>query len=187
MSSECTAHPQESILTGRVTVLRPLRPEDLPTLAMWDEDAEILALMGHRYQSSIEEWFRHVRTDRGCRALAIEDMAGNLVGEVELEQINWRHGHGELRICIGSKEQWGHGFGYDAMQTMLHQAFGEWGLRSIYLRVYTCNVRAVRLYQRLGFRMEGRLAGSDRRGDPSDVLLMSLSRERWLRIHAVGQ
>jgi RimJ/RimL family protein N-acetyltransferase len=181
MSTDWMMPQPGAALAGRLTTLRPIRQEDLQLLAQWDEDPDIVALMGRRYQCSVQEWFHHTLTDRRCRALAIEDLAGNLVGEVELEQINWRHGSAELRICIGAKESWGQGLGYDALQTMLRQAFMAWGLQSIYLRVYVCNTRAIRLYQKLGFRLEGRLMGSERRGDPSDVLLMTLTRQRWLR------
>lgn len=187
MSTQYAVQQHESALGGALTILRPVCSEDLPVLAEWDDDPEIVALMGRKFESSIHEWFRHTLTDRRCRAMAIEDLAGHLVGEIELEQINWRRGSAELRICIGAKDRWGQGIGRDAMQAMLRQSFMGWGLRSIYLRVYTCNERAVHLYQRLGFRTEGRLGGSSRRGDPSDVLLMTLSRQGWLRQQAVSK
>lgn len=173
-------------LVGGLTVLRPIAAADLPRLSRWDEDPEIIALMGRRFAAggpSPEEWYRRVCQDRHCRVLAIETRHGReLIGELELDRIDWRQGTAELRICIGERSCWGRGFGPDALGVLLRAAFCRWGLQVLYLRVYAANVRAVRLYKRLGFTAQGVLAPSRRRGDTSAVLLMSLGRERYLRL-----
>lgn len=174
-------------LEGGLTVLRPITRTDLPRLSQWDEDPEIIALMGRRFSDGRpgpDEWFRRVLTDRGCRVLAIETRDGReLIGEVELDRIDWRQGSAELRICIGDRSFWGRGYGPDALTVLLRTAFRHWNLKVVYLRVYQANQRAVRLYQRLGFTRRGVLAPCWRRGDTSAVLLMSLPRERYLRLH----
>lgn len=171
-----------SRLCGELTVVRPLTTADLPFLKAWDEDPEIVALMGRKYASTdVEVWYESISAARNYRALAIETMEGRLIGELELAQVNWRRGSAELRICIGEKDCWGCGYGSDALQATLNLAFERYGLRSVYLRVFASNVRAIRLYKRVGFRTEASLEPSERRGDPSAVLLMNLSRERWIR------
>jgi RimJ/RimL family protein N-acetyltransferase len=55
----------------------------------------------------------------------------------------------------------------------------EWarqaGLRKLYLKVFSDNTRAIRLYESLGFVEEGRLKGDVLRGDGTygDTLIMS--------------
>lgn len=167
---------------GSLTVLRPITRADLPLLAAWDEDPEIIALMGRRFsEQPLEDWFKAVRSGQVCRAMAIETLEGQLIGEVELAQLNRRTGSTELRICIGEKGYWGRGYGSDAFGVLLRVAFEDFGMRQVYLRVFTTNTRAIQLYLRAGFRREAILEPSSRRGDPSAVLLMNLTRERWLR------
>lgn len=170
-------------LTGQLTALRPILPEDLAAMAEWDRDPEIVALMGQKFGTAetLQEWYERTQSDRSCRALSIVTREGRLIGEVELDRIDWRAGTAELRICIGDKAYWGRGYGYDALQSFLRLALGRWGLRTVYLRVYQANQRAVRLYQRLGFAVQGVLAPSRRRGDSSEVWLMAVSREQFER------
>lgn len=175
--------PAPELLVGSLTTLRPIGRSDLPTLQAWDEDPEIVALMGRRFADrSADEWYRSVSAGYTCRALAIETMEGKLVGELELAQLNWRMGTTELRICLGEKEYWGRGFGGDAFRTALRLAFEGYRMRQVYLRVFMTNVRALHLYERTGFRREALLEPSTRRGDPASVLLMNLTRERWTRL-----
>lgn len=172
---------------GPLTVLRPITAADLPTLAAWDRDPEIVALMGRKFQDdSAQDWYRRIQAGRTCRALAVEDKGGRLIGELEVDRIDWRLGTAEVRICIGEKEYWGRGYGTDALRTLLRVAFLTWGLRALYLRVYRSNQRAVRCYLRLGFTVRGVLSPSRRRDDPDAVLLMVLTRERYLRLLAGG-
>jgi RimJ/RimL family protein N-acetyltransferase len=171
-----------ALLKGSTMALRPIAPEDLPVLQRWDEDPEIRVLMGQNYLDlSIHEWFHSLQTGRTCRAWAIENLEGRLIGELELAQLNWRNGTTELRICIGEKDCWNHGYGTDAVSTAVRLAFEGLGLGVVYLRVFAANRRAIHVYRRIGFRAEAMLEPSRRRNDPSPVLLMNLTQERWQR------
>ncbi len=148
--------------------LRPVEQADLGLLSRWDADPVIRALMGRRFVGlTPAEWLENVRRSRSARVWMIE-WEGRPVGEVELAQVNRRSRTAEVRVCVGERELWGRGIGTAAM-----------GLTSVYLRVFTTNRRAIALYERLGFRPEGILEPSRRRGDPAPVLLMSLPRARW--------
>ncbi|HYG59645.1 MAG TPA: GNAT family protein [Symbiobacteriaceae bacterium] len=165
---------------GEVVALRPVTQSDLPLLQAWDEDPAIIELMGRKFEgTNASEWLRSLGRKRSCRAWVIETLEGRLIGELELAELNWRTSSGELRICIGDKDYWGHGYGTDAIRVALAAAFTELGLHSIYLRVFATNLRAIRCYERLGFRKVGVLEPSERRQDPAAVVLMSLTRQRW--------
>lgn len=169
---------------GEKTRLRPLTRDDLPLIALWDRDPQITGLMGQKFSGFDGDpatWFRRVAEDRRLRALGIETLNGKLIGEVELDRIDWRARAGELRVVIGDRDYWGDGYGRDALSAFLRLAFLSWGLSTVYLRVYRHNLRAIRVYRRLGFVPVGVLPPSPRRGDPGEVLLMSLGRRRFLR------
>jgi RimJ/RimL family protein N-acetyltransferase len=172
------------LLVGATTRMRPVSQADLPTIQSWDEDPAIIDLMGRRFsEMTAGEWFDSL-SDGRCRAWVIETHGGRMIGELELAHINWRAGSAELRICIGEKDCWNCGYGTDAIRSALRYAFERLDLEEVYLRVFASNRRAVRVYERMGFRTEAHLPPSTRRGDPSPVLLMNLPRDRWMRMQA---
>lgn len=167
-------------VAGALTVLRKVVAADLPVLHAWDTDPEIIGLMGRKFaETDIADWFRSLPGDRSCKTWAIETAEGQLIGEIELAHLNWRSHSAELRICIGDKNYWGHGYGTDAIRAVLWAAFEGMRLDSVYLRVFVTNVRAIRSYEKLGFRRQAVLEPSIRRQDPAAVLLMNLTRQRW--------
>lgn len=185
-STKKTPHGGTAVVAGPMVTLRPVGAADLPILQVWDADPMIIALMGRRFDDQTPEaWFRSLRGQRTCRAWIVE-AGGRPVGEVELAQINWRNGTAEIRICIGEKENWGQGLGTESMVASLAHAFEQMNLKRIYLRVFDTNTRAIRLYERLGFRKEAVLAPSARRQDPAPVVLMNLTRHRWAIRRAVA-
>lgn len=54
-------------------------------------------------------------------------------------------------IFIGEKDYWGKGVAEEASRQILKYGFEERGLTYVYLHVRKDNVRAVRLYNKLGF------------------------------------
>lgn len=169
------------VLRGHKVNLRPIREADLGPMMEWDNDSEIIKYLGKKFMSwdTCVSWFNGLSASRRHRALAIEDTTGRLVGTIELEHIDWRGGRAELSICIGEKDCWGRGYGTDAVRMFVDFAFGRLNLTHIYLRVYRGNGRAIRCYQKCGFRMEGRLRmGGHRDGEEGDdLILMTLYRD----------
>jgi RimJ/RimL family protein N-acetyltransferase len=145
----------------------------------WDDDSEIIQYLGKKFISrdTCVTWFNTLAASRGHRVMAIERHDGRLIGSIELEHIDWRGGRAELSICIGDKKCWGQGFGADAIRVFTDFAFYRLNLAHIYLRVYRGNVRAIRCYQKCGFRKEGLLKLTERQLERhDDLLLMSLQR-----------
>lgn len=176
----------KALMCGTKVRLRPVTGPDLELLERWDQDPELEALMGRRFGAvQPMEWLRTHLTGRGGLAWMVEEAeTGRPVGELELANLNRRSGTVEVRICLGERESRGQGYGREALSLALRFAFVTWRLRSVHLRVYTENARAIHLYERLGFRKVGITPPSDRRGDLSPILLMELSQERWSRLQA---
>lgn len=176
-----TVVPPE-LLSGSLVRLRPVTEADLAILQAWDEDPAIVAAMGHKFiDVSAGQWLSALDSRHDCLAWMVEDRDSRTVGELELAHLDWRAGSAELRVCIGNREHQNKGYGTDAIQTLLRLAFDGLGLRRVYLRVYLTNARAIRVYQRVGFRHEALLRPIARRQDPAPILLMSLTRQQWER------
>jgi RimJ/RimL family protein N-acetyltransferase len=88
-----------------------------------------------------------------------------------------------LRILIGEKSWWGHGYGTEATELVVREAFERLGLDEVKLEVFSTNERAVRAYRRVGFQQTGEhreWVGRDR--FELHVLEMSLYRGEFLAI-----
>jgi ribosomal protein S18 acetylase RimI-like enzyme len=84
----------------------------------------------------------------------------------------FRHA-GTLGLSV-LREAWGLGLGRALCRAALDEARAS-GLRRVTLYVRADNVRAIRLYESLGFRHEGRMAGAFAIGDTDyDDLVMGL-------------
>jgi diamine N-acetyltransferase len=85
---------------------------------------------------------------------AAED--GRYLGNVGLKDVNLIHRRAELGLVIGSKGDWGRGYGADAIVTCLRFAFDALGLHSVRLRAHEHHLRGLELYRRAGFVEVGR-------------------------------
>lgn len=166
--------------------LRPLREKDLEDVLRWNNDDEVECFMDGPQPKTMEDcqqWYTDCRKSQNYRLFALENSEGVLLGEVELDHISWRRREAELRIRIGEKAQWGKGYGRAAIITLLEIAFEELDLNRIYLRVYQFNTRAIRCYERVGFRKRAFL---QRQNDPKwqTLLLMDIRKERFELIYS---
>jgi RimJ/RimL family protein N-acetyltransferase len=142
--------------TQKVKV-RPLQDQDLEEIVRWNNDDEVECFMDGPQPKTLEEckrWYAECLKSRNYRLYAIENEVGVLLGELELDHISWRRREAELRIRIGEKEYWGQGYGRAAIHVLLRVAFGQLNLDQVYLRVYQFNTRAIRCYERVGFRKQ---------------------------------
>jgi RimJ/RimL family protein N-acetyltransferase len=86
----------------------------------------------------------------------------------------------EVSVVIGERELWGLGYGHEAMDLLLQIGFTDLNLRTIWLIVREDNVRAVRLFSRLGFVTTEMLqAAAIVNGVPRNKLRMQVSAAAW--------
>ena len=91
---------------------------------------------------------------------------------------NWKNRTASLGILIGEKDYQGRGFGPDAVRTMLKFAFDELNLHRVELDVMAFNTRAIRCYEKVGFRHEGiRRESFFRGGKYHDLHVMAVLRK----------
>jgi len=102
------------------------------------------------------------------------------IGFIGLFNLLWNHGDAMVSIGIGDPENWGRGYGTDAMLLILRYAFQELNIQRVTLGVFDYNKRAIRSYEKAGFKLEGRVRQAIQRdGAREDVLYMGVLREEW--------
>ncbi len=114
---------------------------------------------------------------------ALED--NRLLGDINLDVVNnWGSRNSFVGIGIGNRENWGKGYGTDAMKIILRFAFTEINLHRVTLSVFEYNPRAIRSYEKAGFRHEGRVRKALLRdGKHWDMLYMGILRTDWMEMN----
>jgi len=103
-----------------------------------------------------------------------------LIGDVGLDDVFGPHRDAFLGIALGERDCWGKGYGTDAMRLILRFGFSELNLRRVTLNVFEYNPRAIHIYEKLGFKHEGRQRRFlNREGQRWDLVYMGLLREEW--------
>lgn len=77
------------------------------------------------------------------------------IGTCAFMGLDQRNRHAELAIVIGNKDYWSKGFGTEIMKHLLNWGFEGLNLNRLYLRVFDFNTRAIGLYEKMGFKLEG--------------------------------
>ncbi len=175
-----------TLFTGELVRLAAFNPEvDAPLIARWSRDTEYHRLGDNdpAYPRSIKlarDWLE--RDNAQVFGFAVRTVRDDrLIGDIGLWIENWAQGEGWVGIGLGERDCWGHGFGTDAMRVMLRFAFNELNLWRVTLGVYAYNPRAIRSYEKAGFRREGLIRGDCRRdGQQWDTVFMGVLRDEWL-------
>lgn len=175
------------IASGRV-FLRPFEPTDAELYRRWRADAEAMSLAGWQERAPlslahVEKRIARLADEQGkdhstfLICLAEDERP---IGEVMLADIDRRNGSAQLGIFIGETDEWGKGYGTDAVNAIVDFGFAELRLERIWLNVWTENARARRAYEKAGFVHEGTLR-RDRfeHGEFTSGDLMSIIRSEW--------
>ncbi len=175
---------QINLFCGRLVRLCAPAPGDADLLARWSEDPEYQRQLDTDYarpQSAkyIEE--RFLQPGPGEVLFHLRTLAEDrLIGFLALHSIEWNNGAAFLSMGIGEADYRGKGYGSDALRQGLNYAFSELNLFRVGLDVIASNARAVRAYEKAGFRHEGAMrAAVCRDGVRVDRLMMGILRPEW--------
>ena len=144
--------------------LVPLSESHLEATLRWMNDSEIMNLLDREHIISRAEhadWFTKLASDSTRAYFAIE-VANRHVGNIWLVDIDPRNNKAELRIALGAALD--RGYGSMAIELLTRHAFSALQLHRLYAYVLAFNIRAVRAFEKAGFKKEGLLLGDRKRG-----------------------
>jgi RimJ/RimL family protein N-acetyltransferase len=179
-----TTFAHKPVLTGERTVLRPFTEDDADVMAAILLDPELLYFTGGDPAPFSRE---HLRSWYGSRAaqpdrldLAVTDRAtGELVGEVVLNEWQPEHRCCTFRTLIGPRGR-GRGLGTEAVRLVVGHGFEALGMHRIQLEAYADNERALHVYEKAGFVVEGvRRHAELHDGVWRDAVLMAVLEDEW--------
>jgi RimJ/RimL family protein N-acetyltransferase len=171
------------MLIGKKICLGPMLGGDAPLLFNWFNTLALARRNGPYRptdQAKFDQWFASLGAHPAQVVFAIRRQGDlRLIGYVQLVDIQPLVRSAELGILIGDAADQGQGFGGEAIALMLDYGWRDLDLQRIGLSVVGDNPRAVHVYRRAGFEVEGvrrRAAFGD--GRHQDVTLMAVLRER---------
>ncbi len=147
------------MICGEQTNLRAVEEKDLEQLRQWRNHPEMMPYhFSHLPVSQIGQrrWYESCTSDTKNVVLIVEDKEHTPIGYTLLKDIDHKNRSVEIGIHLDPAFQ-GRGYGKDAFLTLMRYCFQELNIHRICLQVFAFNEKAIRLYERLGFREEGRL------------------------------
>ncbi|MBU3891860.1 spermidine N1-acetyltransferase [Serratia rubidaea] len=138
--------------------LRPLERDDLTFVHQMDNNASVMRYWFEEpYEAFVELsdlYDKHIH-DQSERRFIIEH-EGAKVGLVELVEIDHIHRRAEFQIIIDPTHQ-GKGYASTAAKLAMDYGFSVLNLYKLYLIVDKENPKAIHIYSKLGFEVEGEL------------------------------
>lgn len=166
--------------------LRELERKDLGCINQWRNDEELIKLLGAPYRfinlDVDMKWYESYLVNRGnaVRCAIIESGCDEILGLISLVSIDFINQSAEIHLMIGDKENQGRGIGTFAMNAMLNHAFYNMNLQRVELTVVESNKRAIHLYEKCGFKLEGQKRRARyKQGKFIDMLIYSILKDEY--------
>lgn len=184
-----------SILKGKLVTLRPIEETDIPVLyhliyneeePEWKKwDAPYYPLEPHTLDSYRSH--EHARKERlksfEPDSRLIIEVNGKTIGTVTYY---WEHKPSlwlEVGIGIYDPSYWNGGYGSEALEIWVNHLFGVLPLARVGLTTWSRNERMMRVGEKLGMKVEGRLRKCRiYEGNYYDSIKMGILREEWRKM-----
>ena len=104
-----------------------------------------------------EKWFDEMQARQGREQvyLGVFTLSGDLIGDIQLANIDWRNRSASLGLGIAAQSQRGRGYGVDAALVILRYGFEQLDLCRVSASTLEYNLAAQRVLAKCGFAQEG--------------------------------
>ncbi len=147
------------MIRGEKITLRALEDRDLEHLRGWRNHPDLMKY--HFSDLPVSEadqrrWYHNYSGNSGTIVFIIENEEQAQVGYTILKNVDHKNRQAEIGLYLDPTQQ-GKGYGKDAFLCLMRYGFHELNLHRVYLEVFAFNTKAIVLYEKLGFKEEGRL------------------------------
>ncbi|MDR1329131.1 MAG: GNAT family N-acetyltransferase [Oscillospiraceae bacterium] len=146
-------------LVGEHIYLSPVNPDDAEIYTKWLNDPEVtdwISQTARIFSLSAERKVLEKMADEGGYIFAIVRLSDDaLLGNCGIHDIIHTNRRATVGIFIGEAENRSRGYGSEALRLLLGYGFNTLNLHNIMLTVQSDNARAIRCYEKIGFREYG--------------------------------
>lgn len=146
-------------LVGERIYLSPKNVEDVEIFTKWMNDFYVTDYTGRSSKTmTLQEEKEYLeKNDNNKSTFAIIDIeTDKIIGTLGLHDVDHINRTATLGIFIGDRDYWSKGYGTEAIQLLLDFGFNYLNLNNIDLSLMEFNQRALKCYQKCGFRESGR-------------------------------
>lgn len=150
-------------LAGKNLRFRPLDVSDVLEIHSYTSDEEASRYIGWRLMRTPEETLHHIEEMRKREAAGthlyasiVPDGMNEVIGTAMIFNIDPEARHAEIGYVLHPK-YWGKGYGTEAISLMDDFAFDTLKLHKLHAQVVEANTGSIRVLEKNGFHLEGRL------------------------------
>ena len=172
--------------SGKLIRLREVRKEDLEKVLHGINNPEVRSgiTQGIPYPFTLKDedkWLESHSALNDTYGFAVETLEDSrYIGSCSVNKVDWKNSIVEVGIAITDSDYLSRGYGTDAMKTLIRFIFNEMNIHKVKLGVYSFNKRAIRSYEKCGFRVEGVLRDEIyREGKYHDIITMGILRDEF--------
>lgn len=162
-----------------LVTIRPFEEGDVANKVKWINDSENNTFLHYNIPLDYEEtlkWYKN--KDNASRHDMVMEYDGKPVGLIGIINIDKKKG--EYYITLGDNDYRRKGISFEATRQIIDKAFKEFGVEKIWLCVDAENMPARKLYEKVGFKLEGNLLKDIyARGKMIDRCLYGIIKEDW--------
>lgn len=176
------------LFSGELVNLRAFTDDDIKPSVSFMNDMEIIlnldddAPMPQSYETQ-KEWFEEMRKNKkkyNSFFWAIETKDGKFIGGCGVNRMDSKNRAAQVGIFIGDREYLGKGYGTDAMKVLMEFLFEEYNVNKVKLNVFDYNKRAIKSYEKCGFKTEAILRETVfRYGKYQDMRSIAILKEEY--------
>ncbi|MEK4300405.1 GNAT family protein [Oceanobacillus sp. FSL W8-0428] len=174
------------LFESRRVKLRKITKDDTELYHKWRNDVEVMHSTSPSLdvypKKATEEFVEYaiLGSDTSKGYILVDKKSETSIGIVSLINMDYKNRNAECIIDIGEKEYWGKGYGKEGLLLLLDYAFYELNLHRVSLRVFSFNERAIHLYKKIGFELEGKSRQTlFRDGKWHDIIHMGILQEEY--------
>ncbi len=165
-------------IKGKKCYLSPVNVEDAEKYTEWINDPEVsvnLTFFSKVISFAKEKELLEKISKEDYHFAVIDLESDDLIGGCSLNNVDPFNKTAEVGIFIGNKAYWNKGYGEEALRLLLDYSFNILNLNNIMLNVYSYNKRALRCYEKCGFKKIGIRRDSKVFGAKKyDIILMDI-------------
>lgn len=173
-------------IIGSKCYLSPLETSAAEKVAEWLNDLKVQMNFDAVYNLTAEEETYYIPEARKVSRIfgIVEIKTGKLIGVTGLHEIDHVSRHAMLGIYIGDSDYRNNGYGTEAVKLILDFGFNMLNLNNIALFVIEFNKRAVKVYEKCGFKHAGVKRKSKIFGDEKyDMLMMDILYDEFKSVY----
>ncbi len=138
-------------------LIRDLEQKDLQERVRWMNDVRVNSTLNIQLPVTLDstlQWYERIKVNTQRRDFSFDNEDGNLVAMGGFTDIDSNVHKAELYIFVNPDIQ-GRGYGTLSVKMMCEYGFEAMKLQKIYLHTNSDNIAARKLYEKLGFKLEG--------------------------------